>query len=556
MNNNKKTNNKYQRNKRQNGNGKNRKRGKEFEVNVPDSSVNTDDLKGLIFPRKDSGGNDRDWYNRIPALIEAVGRTNFNLAEGAGYYPIDKAVAQTKYTSDDEVPASAYAQEYFPGIMRLDIVPTYGRSADHTSGLNMATAETFTVMRNSISGSMKFDQNDVGLQIVAMDNAYMLYEYLVRMYQANFCIDYQNQYLPEMLLQAMRVNPSVRSDLANIEAAIDYFVTQLGRVNIPDQFDIIHRHSWLFSNVYTDADNAKAQMYLFVPRGLYVYTEATNDGGLAFCQYAGIETIFGKGKNAEYIIDSADDIVYAIDLIMKPILGSQDFGDINGTMMRAFGGKMINVSYLDKNKSLNIAYNQEVLSEIENAVVVCPGDTGTLRGAYVKQESSDLAAGPYLVSYPSVQPSTTLGKNARDIYSTRRACLKTFINMHTLQVDPLDVAVATRFAVSLWPGSTEQAVGIYNLNCGSEIVWDATIFKFQPNTFGTGLQVNKTVVQNAVLLATDSPSAGYPIAPDQYAMLTEMECFDWHPAVALFTATLNSDGDYSDLSYKGMSGGR
>lgn len=508
-------------------------RGKEAEMNIPVKSLNTDDLHDLFFKRGDKGGNDRAWYNNVPAVIENVARVPFQLAEGSPFLPIDTAVKSImlkKEIPEGEIPAAS-AKTFFPGIMRLNLVPCYGRSEDHTSSLNISALETFTVLRNAASGAIKFDQNDVMINICATDSAYMLHQWLNRAYKCAFAVDYRNQYLPNSLLAAMGINPLIREDFANFEAAINYLVVKLAKINIPDVFDILHRHAWLFGNVYKDADSAKAQMYLFNPSGLWTLMETQAEEPTRL-QYSTMRTLAGKAANSEYIVDTVADVYHLINTILNPLLGSTDFGDINGRIATAYGqDKMIKIGFAEKNTPLEIVYNQEVLSEIENATIIGDGQQ-TFNGLYLVQKTDDLVGGPYLVSYPTIRIDP--GSIGNFLYGNSPA-IKRLINMHQETTDPLDIAVATRFTASVLP--QDSGLGFWALNVGSEFVESVDILQFSLANAGTGKTALKSVplppafVFDVLGTAPDGPIDSCD--PRMLSALYYWSQFDWAPSIPI-----------------------
>lgn len=522
-------------NKTRNRNRSRRSKNKETEVNIPDKSINAADIRNLHFQRKDGADNDLKWYNNAPDVINAVGRVPFSLAEGDRFDILDSL----NYPDTEPWVRKSAAN---PGIMRFSMIPTYGDNDNHTSPLNLAAMETFTILRNAASGTMKYDQNNVMLQIIAIDNALMLYQYLCRVYRAAFTVDYTNKYLPDFMLKAMKASPNLRSDLANFEAAMTYFVTKLGMINIPDQFDIIHRHQWLFERVYKDSQSRKAQMYLFMPSHLYVYSETDAEHGEKLV-LTPMYTITGSSNSSMYI-NNVDNIMHAIDYVLSPLLGSSTFGQINGQMAQAFGSNaMIKVSALDRFGMLDIAYSPEVLSEIENATIVDDATftyTDNLTSWNITQEMSDLAAGPYLTSSMTLGVGETYAKSFL-------GSVKRLLNMHIDDPGVLEIAAATRFTAAFenLPNAKVRVIA------GTEVINEAEILYYSIGSTGA-FNFSSTTIKSFTNFQTYADKPGFGVYGNDYAMLAKLSNFDWAPHSHIVHSIINSTtGDWTSLRFDG-----
>lgn len=242
---------------------RNRGKGKEMEINVKDSMVNKADLPHVITSAHSN--NDPSWYQNIPELAKDVATLPFSLPSGLRTNPLpavsNVAPGATTYSS--------------PAIMTVSLMPTIGYSDAPTSAANIAAQQFYTLVRKANSGAVNYGKTDLMMTLLAMDSAYMLYEHLVRIYRTLGTYNYMNRYMPDAVLSALGASSALGNSLADFRGVLDLFAYQLASINIPDQFDIIHRHSWLFTNIYTDAKDIKAQMYAFVPHGLYVWTEGS-----------------------------------------------------------------------------------------------------------------------------------------------------------------------------------------------------------------------------------------------------------------------------------------
>lgn len=465
------------------GRSRNRNRGrnnKEMEVNIKDAKINTEDLPHIVSSAK--GNNDPSWYTHIYPLVGDVASVPFNIPVGNFFNPIISGDINETAT-------------IIPGILTLRLAPTCGTSTSPTSAVNIAAQQIYTLDRAKNSGATNYDKTDLMMTILAMDSAYMLFEDAVRAYKLLGSYNYMNRYLPNGLLQALGWDPKdLNGKMADFRAAINLFAYELASINVPDQFDFIHRHSWLFTNVYKDSNSSRAQMYAFVPDGFYKWTEG-QDNEATHLEYV--------TRNAGQTLES---FIELKNSLMQPLLGSQDVGTISGDLAKAFGeGGMIKIQPIEEHAFLEPVYNQEVLLQIANAVVY---DNIQYQNMNIEVMLTDLTSGPYIYAQPSVVGS---GNNQPKY----RAAVKPFLNFPDgAAITPENVLVATRLA------SACDASGSI-ISSGTEIAVGMTVWSYA-NT-STGLQLIANVVgSNFKLWATPGLS--------QLTQELELSKFDWCPA--------------------------
>lgn len=288
------------------------KRGKETEVNIPDSSLNKADLR--VLSKECNKNNDVSWYNKIESLYTPATKVPFDLVAGLPY--------DNQLTPNDKVPnASSWVA---PGIMTIRVAPSIGYSNDVNSAVNIAAQQIYVETTRKNNRSRTYDRTDLMMLILGMDSAYMLFEFLDRAYRGFNNISASNRYYPLRLLQAMYIDvDNVQQVLADLRSRINLFAYKLASINVPDQLTYITRHSWLFSHVYKDADTEKAQAYMFMPDGFHVWTEGQSSGP-NYLKYYTFEQVFNLKTASPFI--GMDNIDHAIHMILDPLLGSSDVG--------------------------------------------------------------------------------------------------------------------------------------------------------------------------------------------------------------------------------------
>lgn len=426
--------------------------------------------------------NDPSWYTHIYPVVSDVASIAYDIPVGTPF--IQTTNNMLVNTVDGGMPISIKAQKgvlqsTIPGIMTIKLVPSIGVSKDVTSAPNVAAQQLYTLIRKANSGAANYDKTDPMMVVMAMDSAYMLYEELLRAYRLLGSYNYMSRYLPDALLHSLGFSPSLGKELANFRGILDLFAYKLGSINVPDQFDVIHRHSWLFTNVYTDSPDAKAQLFAYKPDGFYVWTEGQN-AQPTYLKYLTRDELYGVSEVA-----SLSQIMSAIDKVMVPILGSQDIGIISGDIAKAFGdGGMIKIMPVQDYETLQPVYSEEVLTQITNLTVmgnpISTTDRPSNMDITINYESP--AAGPYFTH----QPAAHFDPRGREAGFTGYSLLhKKLLNMHKSDPTPEDNMVATRL-MSAFVADGQFHTGKFGANlpiytCGTEWVSGVEIHVLQFN---------------------------------------------------------------------------
>nr|AVX53752.1 putative capsid [Marmot picobirnavirus] len=481
--------------------------------------------------------NDASWYTHIYALAKDVASLALNLPVGPYQYSVESApINYPSEWGDDEIHLTKTISRSaltVPGIMTIRLAPALGTCTSATAAANVAAQQLYTLVRKANSGAINYDKTDLMRMIIAMDSAYMVYEYLLRIYRTFGVYNYMNRYMPDSLLRAEGAMPVLVDQLADFRALLDNFAYQLGSINVPDQFDFIRRHSWLFSHVYKDADTDKAQLYLFQPDGFYMWVEG-QESKPSYLKYIKTEELFQVASGGG--IAAVTQMRVAIDKIMRPLLGSQDVGTMCGDLAKAFGeGGMIKIRPVADHEALVPVYDMEVISQMANAVIFEESDL-IRKTMDIESSYSSLVDGPILVQQPVFEAS-----------AGAHATHKHLFNMQHQDVTPEEVMVATRLMTTL---DTPVILG-NNTNgfpaksWGTEIAVGMSIYTLthvDPGTTWDGLTVLK-VPQN--MSVANSASSALISVNSNYHNLIEiivaLAKFDNHPTVYFLEGGTEAD---------------
>lgn len=425
--------------------------------------------------------NDPKWYTNVGPIASDYASLPYS-------YPLGTALPVANSNKSAEASFNPSSKN-FAGIITLDVAPGIGVCANSTDPANIAAQQLYTMVRKANSGAINYDKTDLMMVVVAMDSAYMLYEELLRAYRCLGVYDTMNRYKPDALLNSLGFDASIGDNMADLRGLLDLFAYKLASVNIPDQFDIIHRHSWLFTNVYADSDDRRAQMFAIRPDGYFVWTEGTSSEP-TYLKYTKRHVLYGLSNEAD-LVSSVSQIRHAIDAIMTPILGSQDVGVISGDLAKAFGeAGMIKIQPVQTYEALQVAFNAEVCHQIMNAEILPYGD---LSNANITVDMDNLSAGPQLVYTPKVTLNAV-----SNLYVTPTRERSHLINLKGMSPSPETNLVSTRYNIVL--GQQDEAHVCPIVSCGTEIVTHAIIHQFHINPSGQIQDLIRQSIRSDVIL--------------------------------------------------------
>lgn len=513
------------------GNRKENKR--QYGKRLPERCDNTDSTAASSMPHvvtDSKASNDPSWYTHIFPLAKDVASLSFNVPTGQIFDPKIEASSEypegwdgPKFSWNNTPGVPQYGFNSVPGIMVLDVAPILGQCMDPNDAANLAAQQQYTLVRKANSGAINYDKTDLMMLNLAMDSAYMLYEYLLRGYRTYGMYRTMNRYMPDALLKAQGFSPTLYTQLANFRTLLDMFAYNLASINIPDQFDFIRRHSWLFTHVYKDSPLDKASMYLFKPDGFYVWSEGVENEP-TFLEYTSRQALFGLVDTT--LISSLDEIRNAIDTVMMPILGSQDVGTISGDLAKAFGeGGMIKIRPVEEHESLLPVFDMEVISQIENANIFSKPTNMN-----IKQQLDNTIAGPYL--------KQDIRLNTRD--GVKRF-YKPLLNMHMESPAPEDVVVSTRFIGRVGDPLVADDLSYFSVDSlGTEMITHCSVFQYRllPGS-KTERRLREIAILQEVPVCDINGSAGPVtsiIAHNMAEVTTVISAFAHHPTLYLFGA--------------------
>lgn len=286
--------------------------------------------------------------------------------------------------------------------------------------------------------------------------------------------------------------------------------------------------------LYVDSTTEKAQTYMYTPSSFFQFQlDSDGAGMLQATTFLPIQIGDGNGISITQLENYVNGMI-------NPLLANEDFNIMSGDILKAFGpGGIVTLPVTDENYKVVPSYNQEVMSQIENATIL-PISVGAVT---VKQTTA-VGTG-YLISNPSftfspyVMPAAATGDTSfANGYHKQVLERNHLLNFHHSNVQPEEVMVATRLT-NIIKYVSGQVIGTDTKlsqitfqvpTMGSEIIDNAMMWNFVTDSANvrklTGVSFWTTYY------ASVFDGSGYPTRTRYVdAMVAELSAFDWHPQI-------------------------
>jgi hypothetical protein len=412
--------------------------------------------------------NDASWYMADTQLVNDVASISFNTALG-NPITLPGSLGITFNVADASV--------NLPGIMSIYTTPTIGVSTDANSPVNIAMRRLYAYVRHANSGHSNYDPADLMIYLLAMDSVYTYWAYMVRAYGVAQVFSRTNKYVGDCLLTAMGVDPNIRENLADFRAYINTFAAKAQQWCVPRVMTYFLRHNWMYSNVYKDEDNDKAQMFMYVPAALYKYNATLTEGKAGGLEMRPIATeVTSNGIiNAKTLPNNYVDMVAMGNDLLNALAGQEDIGIISGDILKAYGAENLwKIDTIPVDYQVIPVFSEEVLEQYHNTAFA---------GAQIANASGDL------ISYTGLQitQDTSVGGGCLKfnpiINAGSHLCLDTLMDTWRQQVTAENIMTASRNMLSAkpfapTPGKDVKALtsAVQLRSCGSELCLFGVIY--------------------------------------------------------------------------------
>lgn len=469
---------------------------------------------------KRSTPNDPSWYAHNPQLMLDFGSLSFGNPTGAPFVKNGSAVT-------------------VPGIMAIYFDPQIGVAQAENDPINIAMRSFYAYIRSGQSGSKNYDPPDLMMYVLALDSAYMYLEWMKRMYGAMATTSPFNRYFGKALVLAMGGNfDDLAANFSDFRGFINLYAAKLANLVLPAELSYSKRHAWMTSGLFLDADNAKAQMYLYVPRSYYMFALDSQGAG----SLNRLNVLGGGYEGQQSAALTLTDIIKSGMDLLDPMIVNQDFNLMSGDILRKvdMSGIMLPTGIADGYSVMPI-YSQEVMSQIENLTihgvssntVAQKTDVGT---GYLYLPAQKFEINPPLLLDSAATIDAAVFAQYMSSFADSELAL---LNYHMLSPTVGDVMVGTRLTSipKSWSATISGSNKAMKLqpqydSFGSETISHIRTFTLtnSQNAYMTFERFN-TTFDLLWLSASNSTSEEASAVNSYLRKLTNLAAFDWHPQV-------------------------
>lgn len=381
--------------------------------------------------------NDLSWYSNYPELIQGMSGANFS---------IDDSI---EFTMD-----RTHTSESKPLIATHTIALTNGSSEKIR---HMAIQKIYESTRRANSGNVNSTEVNYNDYYIIIRNIVALASELRRGFRLTNKYTSANLAVPNLYLTALGLDAQDFLDnAANIRTYLNQLAQRL-EVYVPLNLPIIERTEWMFSHLFADSNDAKAQPHAFV-LGNYLHYDVSN-------QTWAVKT------NSVFTLLKSTDIINLIEDEIVALSTKVPAGIIAGDMLKAFGAdKLYHFGYTEENDQIKMEYSEEVLTQIQNEV--------SLGTSMSLQASTDRFGNTYMDITMSAVPGVSTGSAMPETFV--RDMNQPQINFYKDQISNVDIIGASRLIISANQTISTNSTNIH-FNFGTEVAVATYVFFTRAN---------------------------------------------------------------------------
>lgn len=269
------------------------------------------------------GFNDPELYNKYPYLLESSARVN-------NYHPLGLAGTDM---------LGKYKVAPIPGILNMDVLPAFPVSFSAEGTLNQAAFQTWTTIRDAISGSRPYDPVDVQLVMIATSQAVSCYYWLRRFFNFAYTFSATNRFTPEILFKAMHCDyDDFVNNITTYRSQFNRITINLSRmysVQTGNYHDLI---TGVFAGVFQEP-GPNGQLYCYSPVGFYKYAWLNDSKGI---KVGSLELV--NVGDTDYVNSDPTRVYYKFPVLLKvyetlvnALIRDSDVNTIAGDIMHTWG---------------------------------------------------------------------------------------------------------------------------------------------------------------------------------------------------------------------------
>lgn len=386
----------------------------------------------------------------------------------------------------------------FPGILAVNTMIIPGIASSNDDPINVAARNNYTFVRKGNSGAANYDPAEQMMVFQAMDSIYTLWYECKRTYGIINTYSQYNKYIPDALCRAVGVDPSnLRLNLANFRYRLNVIANKIRQIPYPKSMKITDRHIELFSNVYADARNDKAALYLFNLNNVWQLMNPTPSGGNIRCEN---QNLGAPGGTAPYTTK-----LNKLEQLIASVNSNLEIGNITGDINKVYDASGLrSIEDVPEDYKVHPTYDEYVLNQIHNSV--------SLDSVTLSDIGSDTETG--LITFSVSATGSTQLNNCNKI-----------IDMPNDDPTPGEVMDATRLTQSVSSVAVTPSAGVYQYTInttGSEIVQGYYLI------YNVVTGSSKTLTFNRIVSNQQGDDWYGSTGRISNALL---EQFDWHPLI-------------------------
>lgn len=444
------------------------------------------------------------WKNESPS----VSKTDNDVSWYANSPELLKSAASIPFSSSVGLPLSEWHNSpSVPGVLAMYWSPNLDGDP-----LQQAKNSVYSFTVHANSRNYSYDAPDQFMMIIAGASVFTAIAHAIRAYGVMRRFSQQDAYTPQALVRAMGFDyADLQANLSNMWFDINEIISRSQQIWIPNTLPLIQRWFWMCSNLYKDGDTAKSQYYLFVPISFLQLSETGSSTGTSLTAVA---------WNPQQTAHTWAEYLRLLNGLITALVDSQDRGIIFGDLLNAYGAdKIYAVNPISSDYTVDAVYNEEVLTQIENATSMPVGVSG------ITQDTNGNLVQHY-------NPRTAAQATA--LYGLRYSVL----NFHQKEPPtPEQIMVATRLKVHGLRVVTQQSsAGLVELApavAGTEFI--SAVFGFKWNwSNGTKTLDSQDLGTSVATGAAFSQGVAY-----------YHESFDWAPWIYYFSSEVDQAIDYT-----------
>lgn len=418
--------------------------------------------------------NDPAWYNKNDTLIKNVATIPMGTQLGS---VVEWALEGTPHIDRG---GAGFPSTAMSGIIALGSVPVPGKATTASDAVNIAATGVFQYIRKNLSTVASYAPADVMMCILGIDSIYSMYSHIMRAFGIVNLYSSVNYYMPDGLLHSLYgmtdtdIN-DFKSQLNSYRTRFNNLIVKASTLYLPGDFTIVNRHSWIYSNVFADADSVKSQLYAHYPYYLYVLDETSSSQGTmlkAFEPTTGLSD-FGNDTVMNILLNN-------FDYMIESYRNSDSMNKIQADMRRAFEDRQRWVLDLcPENYMVVPSLSYDVLMQIENTTILSStGADWTDWDIHQSVNKNIITFDPKCVlDNPAALSESEVNLSMLD-YSP-------ILNFHKNDVSQDDILEATRNMLTLTAYQNASGEVSYRLrDFGADIVYVGSIWTRQPGTGG------------------------------------------------------------------------